>query len=237
VVTRGDAVPAREVVVCTLAMFVMWEMEPRKFRSDDGFRTQLARRVRRFTEANAAHYFDATANKGKRVYRDVAPRGSQGVRWLAGGDAGRTRGYYRFSRVGRSPVSFPRRPPTWGFFGPYPMLQSGSEVGLGSPPQCEADRPKSIKLGFADLSPLRDTAVAPDQCGFVGTRQATHDESAFLVSIVDDLGEREGTLGEGPCLWRPGHYVRRRRGPSILRCASLHTHRASGQPHGNPGRP
>jgi hypothetical protein len=36
-------------------MFVMWEMEPRKFRSDDAFRMQLARRVRRLTEANAAH--------------------------------------------------------------------------------------------------------------------------------------------------------------------------------------
>ena len=54
VVTLGDAVSAREVVVCALAMFVMWEMEPRKFRSDDAFRMQLARRVRRLTEANAA---------------------------------------------------------------------------------------------------------------------------------------------------------------------------------------
>ena len=84
VVTLADAVPAREVVVCTLAMFVMWEMEPRKFRSDDGFRTQLARRVRRLTEANAAHYFDAAANKGKRVYRDVAPRAAKLFgSWLA----------------------------------------------------------------------------------------------------------------------------------------------------------
>ena len=74
VATLADAVPARAVVVCTLAMFVMWEMEPRRFRSDDAFRTQLARRVRRLTEANAAHYFDDVADKGKRVYRDVAPR-------------------------------------------------------------------------------------------------------------------------------------------------------------------
>ena len=134
VVTLGDVVSAREVVVCALAMFVMWEMEPRKFRSDDAFRMQLARRVRRLTEANAAHYFDHIAGKGKRVYRDVAPREQPSVRWLAGGDAGRIRGYYRFSRVGRPPVSFPRRPPTWGFFGPYPILQGGSEVCLGGPP-------------------------------------------------------------------------------------------------------
>jgi hypothetical protein len=62
----------------------MWEMEPRKFRSDEGFRTQLARRVRRLTEVNAAHYFDAAANKGKRVYRDVAPRAAKVFAgWLA----------------------------------------------------------------------------------------------------------------------------------------------------------
>jgi hypothetical protein len=80
VVTLGDAVSAREVVVCTLAMFVMWEMEPHKFRSDDGFRMQLARRVRRLTEANAAHYFDHIA-----VYRDPR-RGAAKVfgGWLAG---------------------------------------------------------------------------------------------------------------------------------------------------------
>jgi hypothetical protein len=84
VVTVADAVPAREVVVCTLAMFVMWEMEPRKFRSDEGFRTQLARRVRRLTEANAAHYFDHIAGKGKCVYRDVAPRAAKVFgSWLA----------------------------------------------------------------------------------------------------------------------------------------------------------
>jgi hypothetical protein len=84
VVTLADAVPARTVVICTLAMFVMWEIEPRKFRSDDGFRTQVARRVRRLTEANAAHYFDHVAGKGKRVYRDVAPRAAKVfARWLA----------------------------------------------------------------------------------------------------------------------------------------------------------
>jgi hypothetical protein len=82
--TLGDAVSAREVVVCTLAMFVMWEMEPRKFRSDDAFRMRLARRVRRLTEANAAHYFDHIAGKSKRVCRDPR-RGAAKVfgGWLA----------------------------------------------------------------------------------------------------------------------------------------------------------
>jgi hypothetical protein len=68
-------------------------MEPGKFRSDDAFRfrsddalrMQLARRVRRLTEANAAHYFDHIAGKGKRVYREVAPRAAKVFgSWLAG---------------------------------------------------------------------------------------------------------------------------------------------------------
>ena len=45
-------------------------MEPRKFRSDDAFPMQLARRVRQLTDANAAHYLDAIANKSKRVHSD-----------------------------------------------------------------------------------------------------------------------------------------------------------------------
>ncbi len=84
VATLGDTVPAREVVVCVLAMFVMWEMDPRRFRTDDAFRTQLARRVRRLTEANAAFYFDPVADKGKRVYRDLTPRAAKVFAgWLA----------------------------------------------------------------------------------------------------------------------------------------------------------
>ncbi len=39
IVTLGENVPVREVVVCVLAMYLMWEMDPHRFRSDDGFRT------------------------------------------------------------------------------------------------------------------------------------------------------------------------------------------------------
>lgn len=44
------------------------EMEPRKFRSAMRSPMQLARRVRRLTDANAAHSLDAIANKSKRVH-------------------------------------------------------------------------------------------------------------------------------------------------------------------------
>ena len=59
-------------------------MDQRRFRSDDAFRTQLARRVRRLTDANAAFYFDPVADKGKRVYRDLTPRAAKVfASWLA----------------------------------------------------------------------------------------------------------------------------------------------------------
>lgn len=84
VVTLGENVTPREVVVCVLAMYLMWEMDTHRFRSDDGFRTQLVRRVRRLTEANAAFYFDPVADKGKRVYRDLPPRAAKVFGgWLA----------------------------------------------------------------------------------------------------------------------------------------------------------
>lgn len=62
----------------------MWEMDQRRFRTDDAFRMQLPRRVRRLTEANAAFYFDPVADKGKRVYRDLPPRAAKVFAgWLA----------------------------------------------------------------------------------------------------------------------------------------------------------
>ena len=49
-----------------------------------GSGTQLARRARRLTEANAAFYFDPVADKGKRVYRDLPPRAAKVFAgWLA----------------------------------------------------------------------------------------------------------------------------------------------------------
>lgn len=66
-------VPHEIVSETALAMFVMREAQPHRFRSDRGFDFQLARRVRALTEANAGMYFDHTTGKMKRVYRDVLP--------------------------------------------------------------------------------------------------------------------------------------------------------------------
>ena len=56
-------------------MYLMLEQEePRRFRSDDGFRFQLARRVRALTDVNQGTWYDHWAQRVKRVYRDTAPK-------------------------------------------------------------------------------------------------------------------------------------------------------------------
>lgn len=79
-----SAVSSREVVLTTLAMFLMQELEPRRFMSDRAFRTQLVRRVRGLTDLNAGSWFDHRTNKTKRAYRDVSPRATAVLgQWLA----------------------------------------------------------------------------------------------------------------------------------------------------------
>lgn len=58
-VTRlADATKPRDVVVAALAMFVMLELEPRRFRDDQAFRFQLVRRVRAPGDVNAGLSWD-----------------------------------------------------------------------------------------------------------------------------------------------------------------------------------
>jgi hypothetical protein len=52
VVKLGKEVKPREVVEATCGMVAMWVIEPRKFRSDEAFWVQLARRVRGLTDVN-----------------------------------------------------------------------------------------------------------------------------------------------------------------------------------------
>ena len=103
-------------------------MEPRKFRSDDAFPMQLARRVRQLTDANAAHYLDAIANKSKRVHSD-SRRGAAKVfgRCLAG-----TRGGHLV--IIDFPASEGRRchslgdPRLGDFSGPIPSFKVGPKL-------------------------------------------------------------------------------------------------------------
>jgi hypothetical protein len=70
----ADHVEAREVIETALAMYLLESYDPRQFRSDAAFRTQLVRRLRGLTEANAGVWYDRSTGKTKRAYRELPPR-------------------------------------------------------------------------------------------------------------------------------------------------------------------
>lgn len=70
----ANEVPVDSLIETSLAMFLMQEEQPRRFKSDAAFDTQLARRARALTETNAGTYWDDKTKRVKRVYRDVSPR-------------------------------------------------------------------------------------------------------------------------------------------------------------------
>ena len=67
----------RAVVETVLAMYMLLDQDPRRFRSDRSFRFQLVRRVRGLSDVNAGEYYDHHSGKVKRVYRDLAPRAAE----------------------------------------------------------------------------------------------------------------------------------------------------------------
>lgn len=79
----GVATP-RDVIETVLAVFVMQELDPRRFRSDPGFRFQLVRRVRALADVYAGQRYDHKSNKVRRVYREMTPRAVATIgQWLA----------------------------------------------------------------------------------------------------------------------------------------------------------
>jgi hypothetical protein len=74
VVKIAENVEAQAVVETALGIYVMLEMDPRRFLSDQAFRFQLVRRVRGLTEVNAGEWFDHKTGKTKRAYKDLSPR-------------------------------------------------------------------------------------------------------------------------------------------------------------------
>ena len=80
----ADDGKVRDVVVTALAMFVLQACEPRRFKSDAGFRFQLVRRVRSLGDAHAGMSYDHASGKTRRVYREVPPQAMALMgQWLA----------------------------------------------------------------------------------------------------------------------------------------------------------
>jgi hypothetical protein len=70
----GKSVEAKDLIETVLAMYVMQDQEPRRFKSDQAFKTQLVRRVRGLTRLNADAWTDAATGRQKLVYRDLSQR-------------------------------------------------------------------------------------------------------------------------------------------------------------------
>lgn len=84
VIQLADTVAPREIVETALAMFVMQELEARRFRSDGAFRTQLVRRIRGLLGGNARNSGDDTSGRTKRTYSELPPRAAAVMgQWLA----------------------------------------------------------------------------------------------------------------------------------------------------------
>jgi hypothetical protein len=70
----SSGVEPRDIIVTILAMYVMQQRQPRLFRSDTAFSTQLVRRVRGLSDVNVGEWYDSKAQRTRRVYRELPPR-------------------------------------------------------------------------------------------------------------------------------------------------------------------
>lgn len=70
----GASAETMDIIEVVLAMYLMQEENPYRFKSDDAFSGQLVRRVRNLAPTSIATYQDYRTNKAKRVYRDLKPR-------------------------------------------------------------------------------------------------------------------------------------------------------------------
>ncbi len=76
-------VEPRHIVEVVLAMYLMQDMEPHIFRSDEAFRIQLVRRVMRLNGVSASEGFDLQTGRVRRAYRDFTPKAASLIaRWL-----------------------------------------------------------------------------------------------------------------------------------------------------------
>jgi hypothetical protein len=70
----GAHATAMEVLEVALSMYLLQVENPRRFKSDNAFGGQLARRVRCLAPTSVGSYYDHKARKVKSVYRDAKPK-------------------------------------------------------------------------------------------------------------------------------------------------------------------
>lgn len=73
----GQSVPARDVIVIVLAMYLMAYSEQWRFRTEAGFRAELVRRVRSLCALNVGIWKASTLERPKKALKEVPPLVSQ----------------------------------------------------------------------------------------------------------------------------------------------------------------
>jgi hypothetical protein len=73
-VKLDGGVEFQDILEVGLALFLMWELDPKRFTSDRAFRFQLVRRIRCLGDVNVGVYWNANTNSQRRVYRNFRPR-------------------------------------------------------------------------------------------------------------------------------------------------------------------
>ena len=73
-VRLANTVSGREVAVTTIAIYLLQSHDPRLFRSEAAFRTQLVRRVRGLSSASFAEWDGAGDGRKRRAMKDLEPK-------------------------------------------------------------------------------------------------------------------------------------------------------------------
>jgi hypothetical protein len=73
-VRLADMVSGREVAITTIAMYLLQAHDPRLFKSEIGFRTQLVRRVRSLSSTSFSHWSGAGDGRERRAMREMEPK-------------------------------------------------------------------------------------------------------------------------------------------------------------------
>jgi hypothetical protein len=70
----SNCADASQVITAVLAIYLMRDDSPHRFKSEAAFERQLVRRFRALAPHYAGEYYDLHTGKTKRVYRDTRPR-------------------------------------------------------------------------------------------------------------------------------------------------------------------
>jgi hypothetical protein len=73
-VRLADTVSGREVAITTIAMYLLQAHDPRLFKNELGFRTQLVRRVRTLSTASFSHWNGASDGRERRAMKELEPK-------------------------------------------------------------------------------------------------------------------------------------------------------------------